>query len=452
MLATKRHLILFQPPDSRTELHTELTAHQWIVHIAYDIRQAIDLFDKYKFYAGLCLTESCNDSKYLEQLNELFSYAPHVNWIMGLPKECILDTSTPSRESKLIAEYCYDYLVFPVSIERLLYTVGHAYGMAEISTPPHKHFTDYPAKYGIIGNSVVMLNLFKLIDKFSKEDYAVLIQGETGTGKELIANAIHNRSKRADKPIAAINCGAFPKDLIQAELFGYEKGAFTGAQQRRIGRIESAQGGTLFLDEVGDLPLDQQVNLLRFLEERYIERVGGAEKIPVDVRVIAATHVDLKEAVKEGKFREDLFYRLRVLQLKTPPLRIREHDIELLSWYFFNKFSENHKHKPKGFSVDALYILRNYEWPGNVRELMNCIRHAVVMSDNRLLTPDDLGLERRFKERALKTLEEARAYADRESILTSLHHANYNMSLAAEMLGISRVSLYRLIDKYQLKV
>jgi Response regulator containing CheY-like receiver, AAA-type ATPase, and DNA-binding domains len=280
-----------------------------------------------------------------------------------------------------------------------------------------------------------------------------LIEGETGTGKELIANAIHAHSKRKDKPTVAINCGAFPPELIQAELFGYEKGAFTGAHCRKIGRIEAAQGGTLFLDEIGDLPLAQQVNLLRFLEERCIERVGGIEKIPIDVRIISATHVDLKQAVEEGKFREDLYYRLRVLHLKTPPLRERESDIELLTWYFFEEFSKNLRRKPKGFCTDALYLLQQHDWPGNVRELMNCIRHAVVMSENHLLTPADLGLDKRNKERiSVKTLEQARADADCETILSTIRHTRFNMTRAARNLGISRVSLYRLIDKYQLKV
>lgn len=369
-----------------------------------------------------------------------------------LPKECLFETSVYSQKSKFIAKYCHDYLIIPVDSERLKFSLGHAYGMAELSDSSYREFADYPNYDGIIGNSLVMRKLFKQIEKVCKEDYSVLIEGETGTGKELIANALHTHSSRAGKPIVAINCGAFPQELIQAELFGYEKGAFTGAQHRRIGRIESAQGGTLFLDEIGDLPLAQQVNLLRFIEERTIERVGGTEKIPIDVRIISATHIDLKKAVQSGKFREDLYYRIRVLHLKTPPLRERENDIELLAWYFLNEFSKNAKHKPKGFSAEALYLLQHCDWPGNIRELMNCIRHAVIMSENRLLTPADLDLDQRFKERTLKTLEGARADVDRETILASIRHTRYNMSRAAENLGISRVSLYRLIEKYQLNI
>jgi transcriptional regulator with PAS, ATPase and Fis domain len=206
--------------------------------------------------------------------------------------------------------------------------------MAELAYGCCRKFTDFPSFEGIIGTSPVMRKLYKQIEKASKEDLSVLIEGETGTGKELIANAIHKHSRQHAKPLAAINCGAFPPELIQGELFGWEKGAFTGAHNRRIGRIEAAQGGVLFLDEVGDLPLSQQVNLLRFLEERSIERLGGTEKIPIDVRIISATHVNLFQAVHAGKFREDLYYRLKVLHLETPPLRARGADIELLAWFF----------------------------------------------------------------------------------------------------------------------
>ncbi len=200
------------------------------------------------------------------------------------------------------------------------------------------------------------------------------------------------------------------------------------------------------------MPLDQQVNLLRFLEEKSIQRIGGNEKIPIDARVISATHVDLKQAVRSGKFREDLYYRLKVLHMTTPPLREREHDIELLALYFFDEFSKKSRRKPKGFSEDAMYALYCHDWPGNIRELMNCIRNAVIMSENRMLTPADLGLEKRKRERLPKSLDHARADADREIILASIKQCRYNMTRAANDLGISRVSLYRLIDKYGLKI
>ena len=470
MTYKKRNLILFQSPKFGNQIASQLLAHDWEVYIANDLDQASDLLDKHVFKVGLCLIdESCNDTadtkclvgkrclnsqctneRKLADLSRLFNSAVNINWIMGLPEGCTPETAPNSVESKLIADYCYNYTIFPVDISRLLITLGHAYGANEIHKPFEKQMNDYPASFGIIGNSPLMVNLFGLLQKVAKEDCSVLIEGETGTGKELVANAIYNYSSRSAQPMVAINCGAFPKDLIQAELFGYEKGAFTGAQQRKIGCIESAQGGILFLDEIGDLPFEQQINLLRFLEERTITRVGGSEKVAIDVRVITATHVDLKEAVQNGIFREDLYYRLGVLQIKTPSLRDRGSDIELLAYYYFNKFSVNGIYKAKGFHADSLFLLKNYEWPGNIRQLMNSIRHALVMSENNLLSPADLCLERRYKERMLQTLEEARAAADRELILTSLRHTSNNMSRAAEALGISRVSLYRLMNKYDI--
>lgn len=451
MKISKRKLLFYKPTHDGNEIHHELSNHQWDVYCANDIQQAADLNDEHTFYVGLCLIEKRGCIEKLKQINKLFCRLARINWIMALPSGFLPENTPESMENKLIAEYCYDYLTLPVDIKQLLFSLGHAYGMYEICLFAEKQMDAYPSRYGMIGKSSAMEILFRQLQKVVKEDCSVLIEGETGTGKELVVNAIHNLSARSKKPIVAINCGAFPKDLIQAELFGYEKGAFTGAQKRKIGRIESAQDGTLFLDEIGDLPLVQQVNLLRFIEEKAIVRIGGLEKIPVNVRVIAATHINLKEAVQKGQFREDLYYRLRMLQVNTPPLRERENDIELLTWYFFNKFSAKQRYKAKGFNSDSLHLLRSYDWPGNIRELMNCIRQALVMSDNRLLSPTDLGLEKRYKERTLQTLEEARAFADRESIITSLNHTNYNISRAAEVLGITRVSLYRLINKYNLE-
>jgi DNA-binding NtrC family response regulator len=453
MASVKRNLLIFQNPQSEADFYQALTDYGWKIYIARTNEEALSLLVKYKFLVGLCLIENQYDEVFWQKLRKLCDSSSKISWILGLPKKCLNDTSVYSHSSRFIADYCFDYLILPVSVERLGHTVGHAYGMAELSSSPFREFTDFPSFEGIIGASPVMRKLYRQLDKVSKEDLSVLIEGETGTGKELIANSIHKHSRRAAKPLVAINCGAFPPELIQGELFGWEKGAFTGAQGRRIGRIEAAQGGTLFLDEIGDLPLAQQVNLLRFLEERSIERVGGTEKIPIDVRIISATHIDLFQAVQAGKFREDLYYRLKVLHLKTPPLRDRGTDIELLTWFFFEEFTKSAHRKPKGFNTEALYLLRQHDWPGNIRELKNCIRHAVIMSENHLLTPADLGLDKRNKERiSIKTLEEARADADRETILSTMRHTCFNMSRAAKNLGISRVSLYRLIDKYHLKI
>ena len=308
------------------------------------------------------------------------------------------------------------------------------------------------SQFGIIGNSPPMNNMFSHIKKVAREDYSVLIEGETGTGKELVAHAIHNNSERCEFPFVAINCGAFPTELIQAELFGYEKGAFTGATQRKIGRIEQAQRGTLFLDEIGDLPYKQQINLLRFLEDKTITRIGGSEKIATDVRVVAATHVDLKLAVDKKKFREDLYYRLHVLEIKTPALRHRENDICLLADHFINLYSMNKSYKAIEFDKYSIQLFNHYEWPGNVRQLMNSIRRGLVVSNSKKITPIDLGIEWDCNNHKIQTLDEARSIAERESILVALRFTNNNIRKTAELLGISRVSLYRLSLKHLIKV
>lgn len=448
----KRNLLIFQYQLPGANFYEALTAYNWEIHVACNIDEAFNFLIRNKFLAGFFLIEGQYHDDLWLILTKLCERTPEINWVIGLPKESLSARPGAEMSCRFIADYCFDYLVLPVDIERLSFSLGHAYGMAELARNCRLDITDFPNYGNIIGASLVMRKLYKQIERVSKAGLSVLIEGETGTGKELIADAIHTHSRRSTQPFVAINCGAFPPELIQGELFGWEKGAFTGAHSRRVGRIEMAHGGTLFLDEIGDLPLSQQVNLLRFLEERSIERIGGTEKISVDVQIISATHVDLLQAVRAGNFREDLYYRLRVLYLEVPSLRDRGADVELLAWFFFQKFSREARRRPRGFTTEALYLLQQHNWPGNVRELLNCIRHAIIMSDNRLLTPADLGLEKRCKERAVRTLEEARVAADREVIINAIQGAHYNLSRAAEALGISRVSLYRLMEKYKIKI
>jgi len=277
-----------------------------------------------------------------------------------------------------------------------------------------------------------------------------LIGGESGTGKELAAHAIHNMSDRSRNAFVAINCGALPTHLIQSELFGHEKGAFTGAHQRKIGRMEAAQGGTLFLDEIADLPLDLQATLLRVLQDRVIERLGSARPIQLDIRVIAASHIDLQEAVAQGRFREDLFYRLNVIHLEAPPLRDRQGDLELLAQALLDQFSRESGGKVKGFSRQALRAINQYYWPGNVRELINRIRQGVVMAEHPYLTPDDLGMERRASFSGRHTLDDARAKAEIDAIRSALRRCQHNVSETARELGVSRATLYRLLERHGL--
>jgi DNA-binding NtrC family response regulator len=312
---------------------------------------------------------------------------------------------------------------------------------------------DLESQYGLIGNSPTMQTLFRGIQKAAEVDVPVLITGESGTGKEQTAHAIHEYSARAASPFIAMNCAALPANLIQSELFGHEKGAFAGAGDvdRHIGHIESANGGTLFLDEIGDLAPELQANLLRFLEEKKIRRLGGAKPIPVNVRLIAATNTQLEQVVRDGRFREDLYYRLNVLHLRTPGLRERKGDVELLAKHFFTKFAAETRTSAKGFSRDALEVINRYDWPGNVRELMNRIRRAVLLSEGPYITPIDLELERRTPVRTFVTLDEARMAADRETIQATLLRTRFNIARASQELGVSRMTLYRLMEKYDIR-
>ena len=303
---------------------------------------------------------------------------------------------------------------------------------------------------GMIGQSEAMRQLRQHIRKVAPTDAPVLISGESGSGKELTAQAIHQLSRRAGGPFVAVNCGAIAPALIQSELFGHERGSFTGAVAGRAGLIEAAAGGTLFLDEIADLPLELQTNLLRFLQEHTIHKVGSSRSQPVDVRVIAASHTDLAGAVAKGRFREDLFYRLSVLPVRVPPLRERLTDVPALAQHFLRaSLAGSPQAHAEGLSQAALTALMLHPWPGNVRELHNRVRRAVVMADQRLITPQDLGLAAPEQLDAL-ALETVRTLAERDAIAQTLGRVDSNVTHAARLLGISRMTLYRLMDKHGL--
>jgi len=302
--------------------------------------------------------------------------------------------------------------------------------------------------HGIIGMSVPMQQLFDIVRRVAGSELAVLIVGESGTGKELIARAVHRESSRRDGPFVAINCGAIPETLLESELFGHEKGSFTGAHIQRKGRIEMGQGGTLFLDEIGELPRSLQVKLLRFLQEQTIERVGGRESIRVDTRVVAATNMQLKDASDRGAFRKDLFYRLSVVHIELPPLRERESDAVLLAQTFLTKYREELHARATGLSTEAQWAIRGYHWPGNVRELENRIKRALVMAESTTLQPKDLELPISSAPSAFLTLREARAQFERDLIGRALARANGNVTRAAEELGVSRQGLHESLQKY----
>jgi two-component system NtrC family response regulator len=298
---------------------------------------------------------------------------------------------------------------------------------------------------GILGSSARMQAVFESIRKVATVDAPVLILGESGTGKEMTARSIHRRSARRDGPFVAINCSAIPESLMESELFGHEKGAFTGAHVQRKGRIESAHGGTLFLDEIGEIPLPIQVKLLRFLQERVIERVGGRQEIQVDTRVLAATHVDLKKGMATGTFREDLFYRLAVVQIVLPPLRDRENDIALLANAFLQQSARESGKNALAFAPEAIRAIQRHTWPGNVRELQNRVRRAVIMGGTKRMTAQDLELESATTNGV--TLKEARETLEREMLQQALRKHAGKITAAATELGISRPTFYELMDK-----
>ncbi len=302
------------------------------------------------------------------------------------------DTLPLNGVGDFVCEWFFDFHTLPFDMARVQVTLGRAFGMARLrgrGTVPG----DAEGEHELLGESLAVRDLRRLLAKLAPTDSPVLIRGESGTGKELVARTLHRQSRRVDKPFVAINCGAIPEHLIQSELFGHEKGAFTGAHQRKVGRIEAADGGTLFLDEIGDLPLELQANLLRFLQEQQIERVGGNRPVEVDVRVLAATHVDLEAAIDAGTFREDLYYRLNVLQVGTAPLRERSEDLPLLANHFSRLYSLETGRRPRRFSEDALAAMAMHAWPGNVRELANRVRRGLVLAEGRQIEAQDLGLE-----------------------------------------------------------
>jgi two-component system, NtrC family, response regulator len=304
---------------------------------------------------------------------------------------------------------------------------------------------------GIISRDPGMLKVCRNIEKVAPSSATVMLQGDSGTGKEVLARGLHQLSARAEKRFMAINCAAIPENLLESELFGYEKGAFTGAAKQTLGKIELASGGTFFLDEVGDLPMALQAKLLRFLQERVIERVGGRTEIAVDVRVVCATHRNLKQMVEAGQFREDLYYRLSEIVITIPALRERIGDAALLAHHFKNRYCAQEKRSSLGFREDAMAMIEGHTWPGNVREMENCIKRAVIMADGPQITAEDLGLSGTLPEEEPINLRQVRDDAGHKALIKALAKVDGNLVKAAELLGVSRPTLYDLMNRYGVK-
>ena len=357
---------------------------------------------------------------------------------------------------RAVAMGAYDFLAKPFEPEVLNLTVDRAKRLAELQTENRRlqALSQPDAMAGLITRDAEMLRIGRTVERVASSDATILLLGESGSGKEVLAQGLHAASKRAGR-FVAINCAAIPENLLESELFGYEKGAFTGAAKTTPGKIETAHNGTLMLDEIGDLPHSLQAKLLRFLQERTIERLGGRSEIPVDVRVVCATHQDLKNLIAEGRFREDLFYRLAEIVINIPPLRARTGDAVLLSHAFLRRFAQDQRRTSLTFSEDAIQAIEQHAWPGNVRELLNAIKRASIMADSDRLTYQDLGLPAPLSVAAgeqsdldLRTVREA---AERQAIVAALARTNGNIVKAADMLGVSRPTLYDLMKKLTIK-
>ncbi|MFQ5470233.1 MAG: PEP-CTERM-box response regulator transcription factor [Gammaproteobacteria bacterium] len=388
-------------------------------------------------------------SEGIATLEQIISLAPMT--------KVIVVTGNDDREKAVqaIGLGAYDFYQKPVDTEILNLIVNrafHVYGLEDDNKRLARQQGESPLQ-GIIAGSPQMLKVCKTIERIAAMDVTTLLLGESGTGKEILAKALHDLSPRAKKSFVAINCAAIPDALLESELFGYEKGAFTGAAQQTRGKVEYADGGTLFLDEIGDMPLPLQAKLLRFLQERKVERIGGRKEIPVDVRVVCATHQNLLELIQSGQFREDLYYRISEITVRIPALRERDGDAVLLARAFLEKFSKQHgRHRAiKGFSKDAVAAIDAYPWNGNVRELENKVNRSVIMAEAKMVTADDLELLSTDDDMPALNLRHVREEAEAKALNRALSISDGNVSKAAEILGVSRPTLYDLMNKLGIK-
>lgn len=449
-------LIIDDNSDLRQQLKWGLGEY-YSVLLAADVNEGIGLFKKNQprvVILDLGLPPHVDTSvEGFRGLAELIELDPYVKVIML--------TGNSERENALKAMQlgACDFFPKPPVISELLVVLRRAFYISNLEdqnrTLQRKIEEKSNESGGMIGNCPEMQSIFSTIKKVAPSDVSIFITGENGTGKELVAQAIHEASLRNKCPFIPINCGAIPENLIESELFGHEKGAFTGAHSMVQGKVQYANKGTLFLDEIGELPFNLQVKLLRFLQEGAIQRVGGRQDIPIDTRTVCATNVDIARAIKEGHFREDLYYRISVISIHLPPLRERGDDILMLANYFLRMFNKEYQKKVRRFSSASIDFLKSYEWPGNVRELQNRLQRAILMTDSTALEPSDLGCKMELPALMedilpIISLREARDKVELEMISAAIDRHNGNVVKAAEELGVSRPTLYDLMKKHSL--
>lgn len=388
-----------------------------------------------------------NATEGLATLEEILALAPQTKVIV------VTGNNDKKNALKAVNLGAYDFYQKPIDSDTIQILVSRAINLFDLEKENRHLAAVAPSMDKIIGQSECLLAASKKAERIAKTDISTLLLGESGTGKEVFARSIHEHSLRKDNAFIAINCASIPENLLESELFGYEKGAFTGANKTTIGKIETAQNGTLFLDEIGDMPIGLQAKMLRFLQERVIERVGGRSEIPVNIRVICATHRDIPTMVADKTFREDLFYRVGEISIIIPPLRDRDNDVVLLAKTFLAQYNEEFKTKFKGFSDSAIKAMKQHKWPGNIRELQNKLKSAVIMAEGSHIHAGDMDLLVRDDGPSIDTLNlrEVREHAESRAIRNAFLVAEHNMSKTAELLGVTRPTLYSLIDKYHLE-
>jgi two-component system NtrC family response regulator len=447
MSTSPRHLLVVEDdPGLQTQLRWSFEDYE--VLFADDRASALAMLESHQPAVVLqdlgLPPDPSGTSEGFATLVEILQKAPYTKVIVA--------TGNGDRDNavKSIGLGAFDFCSKPLDLEVLRLIVSRAYRVHELEAENRALRSQSSSVLeGIIGSSEAMAEACRLIEKVGPSNATVMLLGETGTGKELFARAVHRLSSRRDGPFVAINCAAIPEPLLEAELFGYERGAYTGAHRQTKGKIELAVDGTLFLDEIGDMPPALQSKLLRFLQERMIERIGGRESIPVDIRIVCATHQDLRALIQQGRFREDLFYRVSEVSVRLPPLRDRVGDAVLLARHFLTQAASRHGRSIRGFSAKALKAIESHSWPGNVRELENTINSAVIMADTKQIGLAELQLGTTGED--FLSLREVRADAEKRAIQRALAKANGNLSRVADLLGVSRPTLYDLLDKYGLK-
>ena len=444
-----RRVLIANPCVETQRLAIVLQKHGWEVISETRLDRLAQACKLHKPTVGLFRLDDVQISRLDNQVRSLLA-ATRIDWIAAVSRRCL---DQPALQA-LLYDWFYDFHTLPYDPERLMVTLGRAYGRAQLfaGRQEDSQITQPVDFCDFVGQSSSLLKLKEDIRKVATTDVSVLVTGESGTGKEMVTRLLHALSPRREGPFVPVNCAAIPATLIQSELFGYEKGAFTGANQRKIGRIEAADNGTLFLDEIGDLPMPLQAKLLRFLQERVIERIGGREEIPVDVRIVCATHQDVKGLIQAGRFREDLYYRLAEIVVDIPALRDRDGDAVLLAHAFVQRFANDHGRGSMTLTDDAVQSIESHRWPGNIRELENAIKRAVIMAEGNCITAEDVGLDvNPDDELEALNLRVVREEAERRAVVRVIARVNGNVARAAEVLGISRPTLYDLMNRFGLK-